>query len=54
MNIVTHDGTKLSIGAGEAFHLLPGHLPSFPETTSFYEFTPRDEAERLFGHLGIG
>ena len=54
MDIVTHDGASLSIGAGEAFHLLPGHLPSFPEDCAFYEFTPRDEAERLFAHLGIG
>ena len=53
MDILTSEGAELSVGAGEAFHLLPGHLPSFPEDCSFYEFTPRDEADRLFGHLGI-
>jgi hypothetical protein len=53
MDIVTHDGESLSLGAGQAFHLLPGHLPSFPEDCAFYEFTPSDQADRLFAHIGI-
>ncbi len=53
MNIVTHDGQSLSLSAGQAFHLLPGHMPSFPEDCSFYEFTPTEHVERLFSHMGI-
>ena len=30
MEITTHDGKSLTLSAGQAFHLLPGHMPSFP------------------------
>ncbi len=53
MDIVTHDGHSLTLNAGEAFHLLPGHLPSFPVATSWYEFTPNEHADRLFAHMGL-
>jgi hypothetical protein len=53
MDIVSHDGQSLSLSAGQAFHLLPGHMPSFPEDCSWYEFTPTEHAERLFSHMGI-
>ena len=53
MDVITHDGKSLSLSAGQAFHLLPGHAPSFPEDCSWYEFTPTDQAQRLFAHLGI-
>ncbi len=53
MDIVTHDGQSLSLSAGQAFHLLPGHMPSFPEECSFFEFTPTEQVERLFSHMGI-
>jgi hypothetical protein len=53
MEIVTHDGQRLSISAGQAFHLLPGHLPSFPEDCAWYEFTPVEQVDRLFAHMGL-
>lgn len=53
MDIVTHDGLNLSLSAGQAFHLLPGHMPSFPEDTSWYEFTPTEHVQRLFSHMGL-
>ncbi len=54
MNITTHDGQSLSLTSGQAFHLLPGHLPEFPEDCSWYEFSPTDQAERLLSHMGLG
>ena len=54
MDIVTHDGKSLALSTGQAFHLLPGHLPSFPEDCAWYEFTPTEHVERLFSHMGIG
>lgn len=53
MDIVTHDGQSLSLEEGEAFHLLPGHMPSFPVDCAWYEFTPTDQVDRLFTHMGI-
>ena len=54
MDVVTYDGRSLSLSAGQAFHLLPGHMPSFPEDCAWYEFTPSDDVERLFAHMGLG
>ncbi|UCC84571.1 MAG: hypothetical protein JSW46_06490 [Gemmatimonadota bacterium] len=54
MEIVTHDGKSVSLGAGQAFHLLPGHMPSFPEDCAWYEFSPTEQVERLFSHMGLG
>jgi len=53
MNLVTHDGSSVTYEAGEAFHLLPGSLPTFPEDCSWYEFTPNHQVERLFTHMGL-
>jgi hypothetical protein len=53
MNITTHDGQSLSLSAGQAFHLLPGHSPDFPEDCAWYEFTPTDQVERLLSHMGL-
>ncbi len=53
MDIVTHDGRSLSLSAGQAFHLLPGHLPSFPEDCAWYEFSPTQQVDRLFTHMGL-
>lgn len=53
MQIRTHDGQSLSLAEGDAFHLLPGHLPAFPEDCAWYEFTPTDQVDRLFKHLGL-
>ncbi|MGH3363551.1 MAG: hypothetical protein ACRDOW_02390 [Nocardioidaceae bacterium] len=53
MDIVTHDGESLSFAAGQAFHLLPGHSPSFPADCAWYEFTPTDQVDRLFTHMGL-
>lgn len=54
MDITTHDGRSLSVKSGEAFHLLPGHLPNFPVDTSWYEFSPTEQVNTLFAHMGIG
>ncbi|MDX1623267.1 MAG: hypothetical protein R3199_04730 [Gemmatimonadota bacterium] len=54
MDITTHDGQELTLSEGEAFHLLPGHSPEFPEDCSWYEFTPTEQADRLFAHMGLG
>jgi hypothetical protein len=53
MDIVTHDGRSLTLLEGQAFHMLPGHRPSFPEDCAWYEFTPTEHADRLFSHMGI-
>jgi len=53
MEISTHDGTTLTLSEGQAFHLLPGHSPTFPEDCSWFEFTPTDQADRLFSHMGL-
>jgi hypothetical protein len=53
MEIRTHDGQQLSLAAGQPFHLLPGHMPSFPEACAFFEFTPADQVDRLFAHMGL-
>ena len=54
MDIATHDGKSLALSTGQAFHLLPGHIPSFPEDCAFFEFTPTEHVKRLFSHMGIG
>ena len=53
MDITTHDGQSLSLSAGQAFHLLPGHAPSFPEACSWFEFSPKDQANQLLSHMGF-
>ena len=53
MDIETHDGKALHLAKGQAFHLLPGHRPSFPEDCAWYEFSPTDQVERLFQHMGL-
>jgi hypothetical protein len=53
MDIVMHDGRSLTLSEGQAFHMLPGHRPSFPEDCAWYEFTPTEHADRLFSHMGI-
>lgn len=54
MEIVTHDGNSVSLAAGQAFHLLPGHMPSFPEDCAWYEFSPTEQVEHLLSHMGLG
>ncbi|MHC5063597.1 MAG: cupin domain-containing protein [Planctomycetota bacterium] len=54
MQIETHDGQHLELSAGQAFHLLPGHRPSFPVDCAWYEFSPKDQVEKLLTHMGIG
>ena len=53
MKIHTHDGHSATLAAGDAFHLLPGHIPEFPEDCAWYEFTPDDQAKRLLSHMGL-
>ncbi len=53
MDLTTHDGQSLSVSEGEAFHLTPGHFPSFPEDCAWYEFTPTDQLQRLLSHMGL-
>lgn len=53
MDIRTYDGQRLSLQTGQAFHLLPGHMPSFPEDCAWYEFTPTEHAKQLFSHMGL-
>lgn len=53
MNISTHDGQSLALAEGQAFHLLPGHAPDFPEDCTWIEFTPTDQVERLLSHMGL-
>lgn len=53
MQIKTHDGVEMTVSEGQAFHLLPGHSPSFPEDCSFFEFTPTEHVDRLFSHMGL-
>lgn len=53
MEIETHDGKSYTLSEGQAFHLLPGHSPSFPEDCSWFEFTPTEQANRLFDHMGL-
>lgn len=37
------DGTEETIGAGEAYHVRPGHTPVFYEGTRLVEFSPTAE-----------
>lgn len=53
MEITMHDGQSLTLSEGQAFHLLPGHMPAFPEDCSWFEFTPDEQADRLFSHMGL-
>lgn len=53
MDINTHDGNHYSLQEGQAFHLLPGHMPSFPRACSWYEFSPTEQVERLLSHMGL-
>lgn len=53
MDLRTKEGQSLSVKEGEAFHLLPGHFPTFPVDCEFFEFTPADHAERLFRNMGV-
>lgn len=54
MDIRTHDGQSYSLKEGQAFHLLPGHMATFPQDCSWYEFSPSDQVERLLTHMGLG
>lgn len=53
MDVATHDGQTFSFGAGDAFHLLPGHMPTFPEATEWLDFSPRAQVEHLLVNMGI-
>jgi len=53
MDVVPHDVRSLSLSAGPAFHLLPGHLPSFAQDCPWFEFSPTEQVEPLFAHMGL-
>lgn len=53
MDITTHDGDSFALQAGDAFHLQPGHLPSFPEDTEWLDYSPREQVERLLRNVGV-
>jgi hypothetical protein len=45
------DGETLTVTAGEAFHLEPGHLAEVLEDTELIEFTPAGDYRRKAEHL---
>lgn len=53
MDITTHEGAEHSYRGGDAFHLLPGHMPSFPEDTEWLDYSPRHQVEMLLENMGI-
>ena len=53
MNITTHDGHSYELRAGDAFHLLPGHMPEFPVDTEYLDYSPRSHVEALLGNMGL-
>jgi ethanolamine utilization protein EutQ (cupin superfamily) len=46
------DGTEESIGAGQIYYLPPGHTVWFEEETEYVEFSPRQEMDEVFTHVG--
>ncbi len=53
MTVTTHDGQHIELTAGDAFYLLPGHMPEFPEDTEFFDYSPRHQVEMLLANMGI-
>jgi hypothetical protein len=37
------DGTEETVRTGDAFHMAPGHVPSFEAGTELVQFSPTDE-----------
>lgn len=44
-------GDALTVSAGEAFHLRPGHLAEVPDNTELIEFTPAEQYRSKAQHL---
>ena len=53
MDITTHDGQAFTFEAGDAFHLQPGHLPSFPSDTEWLDYSPIHQVQMLLGNMGL-
>jgi len=53
MDVTTRDGEKVALRAGDAFHLLPGHMPRFPEATEWLDYSPRHQVEMLLENMGL-
>ena len=53
MNITTHDGQSFELKAGDAFHLQPGHLPTFPVDTEWLDYSPKSQVEELLQNMGL-
>ncbi len=53
MNITTHDGQSFELKAGDAFHLQPGHLPTFPVDTEWFDYSPKPQVEALLQNMGL-
>jgi ethanolamine utilization protein EutQ (cupin superfamily) len=46
------DGTEERIGAGETYHLPPGHTLRFEQKTSYVEYSPTDDLNEVLAHVG--
>jgi hypothetical protein len=53
MDITTHDGQAFTLTGGDAFHLQPGHLPSFPMDTEWLDYSPTRQVKMLLDNMGL-
>lgn len=53
MDVVTHGAEEFTFRGGDAFHLLPGHMPSFPVATEWLDFSPTPQVVSLLSNMGI-
>jgi len=53
MDITTHEGQSFAYQAGDAFHLMPGHMPSFPVATEWLDYSPTHQVRKLLDNMGV-
>jgi len=58
IEVVYTDGATETVKAGDVYYWPPGHSVSFPEDTTYVEFSPAEEMVAVLGHvkgkMGIG
>lgn len=51
MRVMLSDGSEFVVGAGEAYHLPPGHRTQTIEAVQLIEFSPHDEHARTMAQI---
>ena len=53
MIITLQNGETIDCKSGDAFHVMPGHMPQFLTDTEFLDYSPKHQVEALLANMGL-